>query len=93
MPADFSPLVTEVADLTTVADSAVALMDGFDEKLAEAIAADNLSDNSNVSQFAASFKAQKDKLAEAVARNTAAANEPPADGGTGGTTEPSGRGR
>lgn len=79
MPADFSPLVTEVADLTTVADSAVALMDGFDERLAEAVAADNLSDNSNVARFASEFKAQKDKLAEAVARNTVAAEEPPAD--------------
>lgn len=73
MGADFSPLVTEVTELTTVADSAVALMDGFDEQLAEAIAADNLSDNSNVAQFAAEFKTQKDKLAEAVVRNTPAA--------------------
>lgn len=73
MPADFTPLVTEVAELTTVADSAIALMDGFDERLAEAIAADDLSDNSNVAQFAAEFKSQKDKLAEAVARNTPAA--------------------
>lgn len=72
MPADFSPLVTEVADLTTVADSAVALMDGFDARLATAIAADNLSDDSNVAQFAAAFKSQKEKLAEAVARNTPA---------------------
>lgn len=87
MPADFSPLVTEVTDLTTVADSAVALMDGFDERLAAAIAADNLSDNSNVSKFAADFSAQKTKLAEAVARNTVASDEPPAGGDTG-TTEP-----
>jgi hypothetical protein len=73
MPADFSPLVTEVADLTTVADSAIALLDGFDSRLAAAIAADNLSDDSNVAKFAADFKAQKDKLADAVARNTPAA--------------------
>lgn len=77
MPADFTPLVTEVADLTTVADSAVALMDGFASRLEAAIAADNLSDNSNVGQFASEFKAQKTKLAEAVARNTPAAEEPP----------------
>lgn len=73
MPADFQPLVTEVTELTSVADSAVALMDGFDKRLTDAIAADNLSDNSNVAQFAASFKAEKDKLADAVARNTPAA--------------------
>ena len=76
MPADFSPLVTEVTDLTTVADSAVALMDGFSQRLADAIAADNLSDNTNVAQFAAEFDAQKTKLADAVARNTVAATEP-----------------
>lgn len=81
MPADFSPLVTEVADLTTVADSAVALMDGFDQRLADAIAADNLSDDSNVAKFAADFKSQKDKLAEAVARNTSAAEPTPDEGG------------
>lgn len=75
MPANFDPLVTEVAELTTVADSAVALMDGFESRLAAAIAADNLSDNSNVAQFASEFKTQKDKLAEAVARNTPAAPE------------------
>jgi hypothetical protein len=78
MPADFTPLVTEVTELNTVADSAVALMDGFESRLAAAIAADNLSDNSNVAQFAADFKAQKDKLADAVARNTPA--EPPVEG-------------
>jgi len=76
MPADFQPLVTEVAELTTVADSAVALMDGFESRLNAAIAADNLDDNTNVAKFAADFKSQKDKLAEAVARNTPAA--PPA---------------
>lgn len=81
MPADFSPLVTEVSDLTTVADSAVALMDGFASRLEAAIVADNLSDNSNVAQFATEFRAQKTKIAEAVARNTVAENEPPADGG------------
>ena len=76
MPADFSPLETEVSELTTVADSAVALMDGFEQRLTDAIAADNLSDDTNVAKFAADFGAQKTKLAEAVARNTVAATEP-----------------
>ena len=75
MPADFSPLVTEVSELPDVVDSAVALLDGFDSRLATAIAADNLSDDTNVAKFAADFKSQKDKLADAVARNTPA--EPP----------------
>lgn len=79
MPADFEPLVTEITELTTVVDSAAAFMDGADERLAAAIAADNLSDNSNVARFAADFKAQKTKLAEAIARNTAAEEELPVD--------------
>jgi hypothetical protein len=82
MPANFDALATEVTDLSTVADSAVALMDGFQSRLDAAIAADNLSDNSNVAKFAADFGAQKTKLADAVARNTVAAEEPPAEGGT-----------
>lgn len=80
MPADFTPLVEEVAELTTVADSVVTFMDGSSQRLAEAIAADNLSDNSNVAQFAAEFKAQRDKLTDAITRNTVAATEPPAEG-------------
>lgn len=79
MAADFSPLTTEVGELTTVVDSAVALMDGFQSRLDAAIAADNLSDNSNVSQFRDAFAAEKTKLADAVARNT--------PGETGGGTE------
>ena len=75
MGADFSPLATEVSELTTVVDSSVALMDGFETRLSEAIAADNLSDNSNVAQFRDEFAAQKVRLAEAVARNTAASGE------------------
>ena len=47
MPADFTDLDTQVGELTSVADSAVALMDGFDQRLKDAIAADNLSDNTD----------------------------------------------
>lgn len=80
MPAsNFDLLATEVAELTTVVDSAAAFMDGADDRLAAAIAADNLSDESNVALFAADFKAQKTKLADAIIRNTAAENEPPAE--------------
>lgn len=79
MPADFTPLANEVAELTSVADSAVALLDGFETRLQTAIEADNISDNSNVGQFAKSFAAEKTKLAEAVTRNTPAA--PPAPEG------------
>lgn len=73
MPANFAPLETEVSELTSVADSAVALMDGFESRLNDAIAADNLADDSNVVQFRDAFAAQKTKLADAVSRNTPAA--------------------
>jgi hypothetical protein len=64
--------------MTTVVDSATAFMDGASQRLADAIAADNLADDSNVAKFAADFSAQKTKLAEAITRNTVAATEPPA---------------
>jgi hypothetical protein len=73
MPANFDTLDTEVGELTTVADSAAAFMDGFDQRLQDAIAADNLSDNSNVARLSAEFSAIKTKLADAVTRNTPAA--------------------
>lgn len=81
MPADFTPLVTEVSELTNVVDSSVAFMDGMESRLSEAIAADNLSDNSNVAQFRDALAAQKTKLADAIVRNT------PGETGGGGTGE------
>lgn len=78
MPANFGPLETEVSELTGVVASATALMDGFETRLNDAIAADNLADDSNVALFRDAFAAEKTKLAEAVARNT--------PGGGGGTT-------
>lgn len=73
MPADFSPLTSELGELTSVVDSTTAFMDGFETRLNEAIAADNLSDNSNVAQLRDAFAAQKTKLADAIVRNTPAA--------------------
>lgn len=83
MPTDFTPLANEVSELTSVVDSAVALMDGFQSRLDAAIEADNLSDSSNVGQFAKSFASEKARLAEAVTRNTPAA---PGGGEGGGGT-------
>lgn len=81
MPASFTPLETEVSELTSVVDSSVALMDGFETRLSDAITADNLADDSNVALFRDAFSAQKTKLADAVVRNTPAA--PPAPEGRG----------
>lgn len=77
MGADWTPLENEIGPMTSAVDSAVALMDGFETRLNDAIAADNLSDNSNVARFSAEFSAQKTRLAEAVARNTPAAEPTP----------------
>lgn len=81
MPADFQPLADELSDMTSVVDSTVAFMDGFETRLNEAITADNLADNSNVAQFRDAFAAQKTKLSDAIVRGT------PAEPGGGG--EPS----
>lgn len=80
--ADFTPLETELSEMTSVVDSSVAFMDGFQSRLDAAITADNLADNSNVARLRDAFAAQKVKLAEAIARGTA--GEGDGTGGTGG---------
>lgn len=68
--ADFTPLETELSEMTSVVDSSVAFMDGFQSRLDAAITADNLADNSNVARLRDAFAAEKTKLAEAIARGT-----------------------
>lgn len=65
---DLTGLETTVGELETVVDSAVALMDGF---LAEVEA--HKDDPAAVQAVVDRFRASKDKLAAAVARNTPAA--------------------
>lgn len=73
MPADFTALTAEVEREKTVGESAIALLNGFQTRLDEAIAADNLSDNTATAALAQSLRAQTDALAAAVAANTPAA--------------------
>lgn len=68
--ADFTALENEVSNLTSVVDSAIALINGFSDQLEAALTADNLADNSNVARLAAEFRAKADTLANAVAENT-----------------------
>lgn len=70
MPANFTELETEVASLEEVVPSAVALLNGFEQLLLDAIAADNLSDDSNTALFAKRVGSQKNSLAAAVAART-----------------------
>lgn len=75
MAADFSQLETDVSGLEEVVPSAVALLDGLEQAIRDALAADNLDDNSHTAQLAARVGAQKQALADAVVRNTPAAPE------------------
>lgn len=70
MPADFIALTAEVERANTVGASAVALINGFQARLDEAIAADNLADNSATATLSAELKAENDALAAAVEANT-----------------------
>jgi hypothetical protein len=66
-------LKADVADLSSVVSSAVALIDGLAPMLEEA-----KDDPEEISAIAAALREQKGSLANAVARNTAASTEPPA---------------
>lgn len=70
MAADFSALEAEVARNTDVTNSAIALLNGIAQKIADAVAADNLADNTETAKLAADLAAQTDSLAAAVASNT-----------------------
>lgn len=68
MAADFTALETKVAALEGTVPSAVALLDGIEGFIREAVDADNLADNSATALLADKLGAQHDALAAAVAR-------------------------
>lgn len=76
--ADFSGVNTEVARLTDVVSSAVALINGIAAKIDEAVKASDAGDNTALASLSDTLRAQSDSLASAVAANTPA--EPPAQG-------------
>lgn len=71
--ANFDELNAEVTNLTSVVDSAVALINGIAAKIDAAVAANDAGDNSQLAGLAASVRAQATALADAVAANTPAA--------------------
>ena len=76
MAADFSALEAEVSRLTDVDASAIALLNGIAQRVADAVTADNLADNTETAKLAADLKAQTDALSAAVTANTPAAPTP-----------------
>lgn len=77
MSAQLDTLTTEVAEIGTVVDSAVTLINGLSAKITEL-----KDDPAALAQLAASLDAKANELAAAVAANTEAepAPEPPVPG-------------
>ena len=74
--ANFDELNAEVTNLTTVADSAIALINGIADKIQAAVDANDAGDNSQLKTLASSVRTQSEALAAAVAANTPAEPEP-----------------
>lgn len=73
MADDFTGLESEVTNLTSVVDSAVAAFNGIAGRIEAAVAASDAGDNTKLTELAGSVRAQADSLAAAVAANTPAA--------------------
>jgi hypothetical protein len=74
--ADFAEIAGTVANTVGVEASAAALINGFQARLDEAIAANDAGDNTKLTQLSSDLKASSDALAAAVAANTPAAPTP-----------------
>ena len=72
--AKLEDLESEVAELKTVADSAVALIEGLADKLEEA-----QDDPEQIAEIITDLRSSKEALAAAVAANTQPEPEPGAD--------------
>ena len=75
MALDFSDLQAEVARNKSVDDSAAAMIRGIADKIAAAIAADDVADATNLNSLVSELRSSTDSLAGAVTENT------PAEGG------------
>jgi hypothetical protein len=76
MPVDFGPLKAEVTRIEEVVPAIVTIINGIADKIAEAVAADDLSDNTETAGLADRVRAQADALAAAAVSGTP--SEPPA---------------
>lgn len=74
--ANFDALNAEVTNLTSVVDSAVALINGIAAKVDAAIAANDAGDDTALAGLASSVRSQAEALANAVAANTPAEPTP-----------------
>ena len=67
--AEFTEIEAQVASTVGVEASAAALINGFQARLDEAIAANDAGDNSKLAALSADLRASSDALAAAVASN------------------------
>lgn len=75
MAADFSGLNSEVTRIEEFVPAVVAIVNGIADKIAEAVAADNLADNTETAGLADRVRAQADTLAAAAVAGTPAEPE------------------
>lgn len=68
--ADFVETEATVAALETVADSAVALINGIADQIDAAVVANDAGDNTQLTSLSARLRAKSDALAAAVEANT-----------------------
>ena len=79
MPVELTALQNAVSRNKSVDDSAAELIRGISQRIKDAIAADDVTDATNINALVAELDSSTDTLAGAVSENT------PAEGGT---TEP-----
>ena len=79
MPVELTVLQNAVSRNKSVDDSAAELIRGISQRIKDAIAADDMTDATNINALVAELDSSTDALAGAVSENT------PAEGGT---TEP-----
>lgn len=72
MALDLSTLTAEVARNRSVDGSAAALIRGITQRIADAIAADDIGDATNINALLEDLKTSSDDLAGAVSENTPA---------------------
>ena len=77
MAVDLSGLQAAVARNNTVDTSASELIRGIAQRIADAIAADDISDATNINALVTELNASSDSLAAAVSENTPAAAPTP----------------
>jgi hypothetical protein len=76
MAVDLSGLQAAVARNTSVDTSAVALIRGISQRIKDAIAADDITDATNINALVTELDASSDSLAGAVSENTPATPTP-----------------